>query len=564
MPQDTFTLRLVAKELDGALRGGKINKINQPEKEELSFLIYTGKGTVKLTVNANAGDCGVYFTEDRQENPLVAPNFCMLLRKDLTGAQILSVSLDGFERILILKLYCPSDFSCCERELRCEIMGKYSNVILTENGIILGAMKTTALDENFRRTILPGAKYLPPARQDKVDPSDKAALRRLFSTPPEGELSRFLFSRVAGLAPVTAERIAADFAGGDLAEYVYSTIFSDEISPCVLEREGVPVDFSARSVAGAKHFETLSAAQSYFYAKKRAIKRLEGERRRLSAAVSAQKKKQEKKLAGIAEKLREAASAEENRVKGELLTANLYVLSRGMKSCELPDFYDESGKTRKIALDETLSPAQNAQNYFKKYRKQKRALEFLRPQEAEAREEIDYLESVLAQIGAASAIEDLRSAEEELIVAKILKAPQSGSGKGGAGKKTGRETEISFRRFERGGFCILSGRNNLQNDRLLRESDPDDLWLHTQKYHSSHVLVKARKQTVPEEVIGFAASVCVRYSDAKGGGKVPVDYCKARFVKKPRGAKAGFVVYSDYQTVLAEPLPENERESGET
>ena len=378
MPQDTFTLRLIARELDGALKGGKINKIVEPKKEELSLFVYTGRGSLKLTINASAGDCGVYFTEDTQENPPAPLGFCMLLRKHLLGAKIQEIALDGFERILVIKCFCVSDFSACERELRCEIMGKYSNVILTEKGVILGALKTTSIDENFRRAILAGAKYMPPAKQDKVDPSDKAALKQLLKAPPAGELAHFLFTQIAGLAPVTAEQIAAGYAGGDLASYVYDFIFSDEISPCV--KEGAGGDFYARYVNGAKRFETLSEAQSYFYGKKRAEKLFSGEQRRLLSAVSAQKKKQQKKLAQTREKLLASASFEENRIKGELLNANLYALKRGMKECELLDFYDEAGRIRKIALDETLSPAQNAQSYFKKYRKQKRAREFLLPQ----------------------------------------------------------------------------------------------------------------------------------------------------------------------------------------
>ncbi len=547
MPQDTFTLRLIARELDGALTGGKINKINQPEREELALLIYTGKRTVKLTVNANAGDAGVYFTEDERENPLVAPNFCMLLRKYLSGAEILGVEMPGFERILILKCRCFSDFSACKRELRCEIMGKYSNIILTENGTILGALKTTMLDENCRRAILPGAKYVPPAPQDKVDPSDISALSALLSRPPEGDLPRFLFMNVAGLAPCTAEQILAAYCGGDLAEHVRSYVFSDEISPCVLEKDGIPTDFFARSVPGAIPFETLSAAQSYFYNGKRQKKRFEGGKRKLIGAVSSAKKKYEKRLAQVLDKQRECASCEENRIKGELLTTNLYALSRGMKSCELINYYD--GGKIKIALDETLTPSQNAQNYFKRYRKQKRTLEFLAPQEKETRDELDYLESLLAALDAASSEEDLRSAEEELLAAGILKAPKEKSRK--------KPVEIPFRSYEKNGFRILAGRNNLQNDKLVRQSAPDDIWLHTQKYHSCHVVIQTHGKKVPDEVLLFAAGICARFSDAKGGGRVPVDYCAVKYVKKPPKSKAGFVIYTDFKTVLVEPIEES-------
>ena len=268
MPQDAFTLRLTAKELNAALTGGRINRINQPEREELSFIIYTGKRTVKLTLNANAADCGAYFTEDDRENPLVAPNFCMLLRKHLQGAQILGVEQVGFERILALRFLCVSDFSTAERVLYAEIMGKYSNLILTQNKIILGALKTTSADAGAKRLILPGAAYVLPAAQDKADPSDLAALGAVCAHA-EGDLEHFLFTRVAGLAPCTARMLAQNYTGGDLARYVHDAVFSDEVSPCVLERDGKAVDFYARSVQGAIPFATLSAAQCYYYGKKR-------------------------------------------------------------------------------------------------------------------------------------------------------------------------------------------------------------------------------------------------------------------------------------------------------
>ena len=541
MPQDAFTLRLNALELDGALKGGRINKINQPSKEELSFIIYTGKRTVKLVLNANASDCGVYFTDDERENPLVAPNFCMLLRKHLQGAEILEVSAVGFERIIRFRLACTSDFSSCERVLYAEIMGKYSNLILVENGVILGALKTTALDENCKRMILAGAKYSLPARQDKADPQNVSELAQTLRGH-EGD-ARFLFAHVAGLAPCTAEQIVAGYRGGDYAQYVHDYIFRDEISPCVTEREGVPVDFLARGTEGAVAFSTLSEAQTYYYTLKRAASFLRQWRRTLESACAAAIKKHEKRLAQILEKRQTCADAEENRVKGELLTANLYRLTRGEKSCELENYYD--GALLKISLDERLSPAQNAQNYFKRYRKQKRTLEALAPQEEEVRGELEYLRSLQTAIACAKDEEDLRGAEEELAAAGLLKTPQVKT------KKKARE--IPFRAYEIAGFRVLAGRNNLQNDKLIRQGAPEDFWLHAQKYHSCHVLIQTEGKRVPEETLLFAARLCARYSDGKGG-RIPVDYCRLKYVKKPPKAKAGFVIYTDYKTLLVDPL----------
>lgn len=543
MPQDAFTLRLSARELDAALKNGRVNRVNQPSREELSLIIYTGTRTVKLTLNANASDCGAYFSEDDRENPLVAPNFCMLLRKHLQNAQILSAEQVRFERILAFRFRCVSDFSTAERILYAEIMGKYSNLILTENGVILGALKTTSADEACKRMILPGAKYVLPAPQDKTDPSDFQALTALCASAA-GDLEHFLFTHVAGLAPSTARQIAEGYRGGDLAKYVYGYIFSDEIAPCVLERDGDVVDFYARNAAGAIPFRTLSQAQTYFYAKRRARKELEGTRRRLTAAVNAALKKQEKRLSQILDKQKEATDCETVRIKGELLTANLYALSRGMRACELANFYDETGKTMKIALDPTLTPAQNAQAYFKKYRKQKRTLEALAPQESEVRAELSYLSSLLPVLAQADSLTDLRAAEEELTDAGLLKASQERTRK--------KRPEIPFRAYEKDGFRIFAGRSNIQNDRLVRMSAPDDVWLHARNLHSCHVVVRTEGKSVPEAVLAFAAAVCAKYSAGKGE-KIPVDCCPVRRVKKPARSKPGFVTYTEFQTLLGDP-----------
>lgn len=540
MPQDAFTLRRNALELNEALRGGRINKINQPEKEELSFIIYTGKRTVKLVLNVNASDCGVYFSEAEQENPLVAPNFCMLLRKHLQGAEILEVAQVDFERILKIRLGCTSDFSSCERELYCEIMGKYSNLILTENGVILGALKTASLDVNCKRMIFAGVKYALPAPQDKIDPRDLEALKSALAGE-EGN-ARFLFLRVAGLAPCTAEKIAESYRGGDYASHVQDFIFQSPTVPYLVLRDGKPADFTAYAAESGIPCGSLSDAQCRFYTRRREEKDLGALTRKLSSAVSAVVKKQEKRLAQISERRRACADAELNRVKGELLTANLYLLSRGMKECELDNYYD--GSKLNISLDPALPPAQNAQAYYKKYRKQKRTLEILAPQEEEVRAELDYAESLLSLISASAGKEDLKCVEEELFSAGILKEPRERTRK--------KKEESTFRTFEKDGFRIFAGRNNLQNDKLLKTGAPNDLWLHAQKYHSCHVLIKTEGRAVPDEVLLFSAQICARYSSAKGD-RIPIDYCPLKHVKKPPKSKAGFVVYNEYKTLLVSP-----------
>ena len=235
---------------------------------------------------------------------------------------------------------------------------------------------------------------------------------------------------------------------------------------------------------------------------------------------------------------------EKNRVYGELITANIYALKKGMERCELANYYDEIGGTAKIPLDKNLTPAQNAQKYFKKYNKQKRTLAAAGPQRAEAEADLRYTESMLSFLARAENMLDLYDAEEELREAGLL-PPEK--------KKKAAVKAVPFRTFRIGGFSVFAGRNNVQNDRLLREAAPSDLWLHTQKYHSSHVVVRTEGKKVPESVLLAAAEICACFSDGKAGDKIPVDYCERRYVKKPPKAKAGFVVYTDFQTLLVTP-----------
>ena len=536
MPQDAFTLRLIAKELNAVLCGGKINKINQPEREEVDLLVYTGSAVKKLALNANASDCGAYFSESVKENPTVAPSFCMLLRKHLLNAEIKEISLVGFERILAFRFFCVSDFSSAEKILYAEIMGKYSNLILTENGVILGALKTTSVGENCKRLILSGAKYSLPEAQDKTDPSDYPALFELLREPPKENLADFLFRRIRGIAPVTAENIVKWYGGGNLAKHVYDYLFSDEITACVNEH-----DFFARWEEGARLFPSLGEAQAHFYGDRQRKKIFSSRCRKYRAAVNGAIKKQEKRLVQIADKQNECRDAESNRIKGELLTANLWKVEKGARGCELENFYDKEGGTLKITLDPYRSPSENAQNYFKKYRKQKRTLEALAPQKEEAEKELEYLRSLSASIDYAKEEEDLNALGEELSAAGLVKIENT---------KKKKETPVQFRTFEKDGFRILAGRNNLENDKLVRSSRPDDLWLHAKNYHSCHVVIRTEGKKVPDGVLLYAAGICARYSEGKGD-KISVDYCEIKYVKKPPKSKLGFVVYTDYKTVSA-------------
>ena len=569
MPQDAFHSHRLATELNTFLKGGRINRISQVNKDELTLIIYTGKQTVKLILSANASNARVCLSLTEKEPAPVAPNFCMLLRKHLQNAEILAVRQYAFERIMEIDLHCTTDFSESTRTLHCELMGKYSNVVLTENGIILGALKTTALEDSSRRVLLPGARYEYPVPQDKLSPFDGAGMRsrleNYLSTRMEdvdGEsLAFFLFENVSGLALPTAREIvlrAAKVAGGvkntlssaygaPLWTFVGEFCENEPCAPCLKMQNGQAVDFFAFPVENGVEKPSLCKAEDEFFTSRESKKGFEDKKRKLENTARGLKKKLTKKLQDTLERLKEAEKAEEYRVKGELLTANLYRVEKGMSGVELENWYDEKGGTVKITLDTTLSPAKNAQRYFKIYNKHKRTAEILTPMLKNEQAEIAYVDSVLVSIINAENALDLKEIEQELTELGLLRAPKERVG----GKK--KEAPLPYREFTFDGFTIYAGRNNIQNDRLLRDASPDDIWLHTQKYHSSHVIIAVRGGQVRDEVILRAAEICAYYSDGRDGDKIPVDYCKRKFVKKPNKSKAGFVIYTDYKTVLVKP-----------
>ncbi len=540
MPQDAFTLRFVAEELNGKLKGGKISRIIQPSKDELLFLIYTQFGTVKLTVDLSAKFCRASLGEKREkEPPAVAPNFCMLLRKHLQNAEILDVSQVGFERVLKFDFKCFSEFEITDMRLYLEIMGKYSNAVLTKDKVIVGALKSTSL-ENAKRVTFTGAEYRLPDRQDKADPTDLKELENAFSNKC-GQTAEFIADKVAGIAFVTAADIVESMGENLTARQLYEYIFSSELSPCVTQ-----TDFKVRYRKGATSYPTVLEAQAAYYDRAVETKDFADKKRRLSSVLAAAEKKVLKRLAQINEKLEECEKSEDIKLKAELITANIYAVRKGDDKLEAINYYDENGGKITIELDPRLTPSQNAQKYYKKYAKLKRTAESLDEQKVTAEQKLTYLNSVKLGLETAENSADFAGVEEELISLSLLPPPPK--------KKGAKPKEISaYRVYRFKGYTVLCGRNNVGNDRLTKSLSQGDIWLHTKTYHSSHVGVLSESGDVPQEVILFAAEVCAYYSEARGKDKAAVDYTFKKFVKKPNGSALGFVTYTDFKTVLVAP-----------
>lgn len=563
MPQDAYTLRKLNSELKSLLVGGKISRINQPEKDKLSLLIYTHIGTVKLDIDLSAKFCRISVNEKRaDENPKNAPNFCMLLRKHLQNAQILSVGQMGFERVIYVDLLTFSEFSSCEMRLYLEIMGKYSNAVLTKDGVIVGALKSTSL-ESAKRVTLTGAKYTLPEKQDKADPTKLQELEELFASvyggenalSATGDTAKFLSERVAGIAFVTAREIVMTYGENLTAKNVYDYINGDELQPCITYVDGIPADFKARSeMSGKRQFPTLLDAQAAYYDYAVGLKKFTDLRRRLSSALESAVKKSEKRLGQICDRLAECDKIEQVKLFGELITANIYAIQRGDSELKAVNYYDENCAQITIPLDTRLTPAQNAQRYYKRYAKLKRTLENTTAQKAETEARIDYLQSIGESIKGAENDVDLHGVKEELISLSLIEDAERKS-------KKAKQVQKPFRTFSFDGFTIVCGRNNVQNERLTKGLSENDIWLHAKTYHSSHVGILTEGKKAGDGVIKFAAEVCAYYSAAREKDKVPVDFTLKKFVKRPNGSPLGFAVYTDFKTIIVAPHKHGEYRS---
>ncbi|MDE6557833.1 MAG: NFACT family protein [Clostridia bacterium] len=559
MPQDAFTLKYIARELKECFTGGKISKINQPAKDLLSLLIYTRNGTLKLDIDLSAKYCRISAGERTETpNPKVAPNFCMLLRKHLQNAEITEISQVDFERIIRIDFKCFSEFEIAELQLYLEIMGKYSNAILVKDGIILGALKTASLETGARRVMMSGAKYLLPEKQDKADPTNLEELEKAFGAKC-GDAAEFIANRVAGIAFVTAADIVAEYGENISAKQLYGYVNDPSYTPCLILRDGEPCDFKARKTANASQRKTLLEAQAEFYGYAVRKKAFADKKRRLVSAVNSAQKKVEKQLAQTYEKLSECDKSEEIKLKGELITANIYAIERGLSSFEAVNYYDENCGKITVELDPRLTPSQNAQKYYKRYQKLKRTATTLNARKTESEAKRQYLNSISANLELAETPEDLIETEEELISLSLLPAPKAEGKKGN--KKAAPENP--FRTYEFEGVKIVCGRNNAQNDRLTKGLAPTDIWLHVKSFHSSHVAILTQGKEASDGAVKLAAEVCAYYSDARGKDKVAVDYTQKKYVKKPNGANLGFAVYTDYKTITVTPNAHTEERSDE-
>lgn len=566
MPQDAFNLRYLCAELDGLFGGGRVNRIVMPTESEAVLTVYTGKRTEKLYISANPSAPRIGVTETEKDSPLTACAFCMLLRKHLLASEIVSVSIVGFDRIVKIEFVTRGEFSDGEEKtLFIELMGRYSNVILTEKGKVLGCNRGINDFDNGVRPLVSGRAYVFPPGNGKLCYYDEK-IASVFNayTEADGELSDFAFKTLQGFAATTAreavyryEKECGAFRPGDGAKFAafIKDFAHTEKAPVISFQNGAIADVSAfpyLTVQGETvYYDKLYIAEREFFSLKEENATFLKTKERALSVLAAAEKKAKKRLSLVGLKIKDAESLEENRLKGELLTANLYRVKRGEKSVSLENYYDGSHVT--VALDERLSPAANAEKYFKKYNKQKRALVALAPQFAAAKEELDYVTSLKALAELACTTDDIMPVIAELKGNGFIKDPD---------KKRKKPEKTEFKTYVKSGFMICAGRSNAENDALIKSAGGEDVWLHSKDYPSSHVVIFCENKPVPEDVLVAAAEICAYRSKARESDKTEIVYVRRKNLKKPNKAKAGFVTYTDFKSLTVKPNAREELKKG--
>ena len=554
MAYDGFLAGTIARQLDRELQGAKIERVQQPEADTVILQIYapaTGQRR-KLLICTSPQGARVHYTKQSYENPAEAPNFCMLLRKHLQGGRILHVTQPATERILVFHLETINEMGySVNKQLICEIMGKHSNLILTDeaSGKIIDAIKRISIDVNRYRQILPGMLYVSPPPQDRVD----------LWTAAENSVSDI--RQIQGLSASAAEEFEDDIPA---LLRVRDDVLAGRISPAVYcDEHGRPVDvhiFPMKKLAQACEtvpFEETGDALDYFYSHRKETNRVMQKSESFAKSVAALTDKLLLKKQRLLEDIQKAEKADVYRLKGELLNANLSLAKTGDKAVTVVSYYD--GQPVTIELDERFSPARNAQNYYKKYAKAKTGKKEKLIQLEECEKDIEYLSTVRDQISLASSYEEMELIRDELIREGYLRGRQAKDRKKAAAKMKPKPRRFTLPC----GREIAVGRNNGENDYItFKVGGKTDYWLHTKDIHGSHVVLFMNGETPGEDEIYQAAAAAAWFSKGKDSQNVPVDYVPLRYVKKPAGAKPGMVIFTNNRTVWVDPKDPGQKENG--
>ena len=575
MPIDAVFLESLRCELQEQLLACRVDKVQQPERDTILLSMRGPNGGGKLLLTASPNHPRIQLTSLSFENPAQPPMFCMLLRKHLTGGRLVSISQPPLERLVELTFDCIDEMGTpCQKKLILEIMGRNSNLILTgADGRILDCLRRVDFEMSEQRQVLPGLYYHLPPAQGKRSPWDASEeeLRALLRAQKTQKMAdSFLLETFGGLSPLLCRELAyavfgqvdldlsqlTDAQREDAAGKLFAALdrlHTGKRTPVILVRDERPWDFTCipiRQYEGLIAQEpqpSFSALLDTFYAKRDSLERMRQKTQALRKTLTNLHNRTARKLANQQKELEATFDREHLRRLGDIVTANLHVISRGQARLTAVDFYDPEMKEIDIPLNPAISPQQNAAKFYKDYQKAKTAEKVLTEQIAKGEAELSYLASVLDELSRVESERDMQDIRQELT-------------EGGYLRETGQKKKMKlpaskpmvFRSSD--GFEILVGRNNRQNDLLTcKLAQKQDIWLHTQKIHGSHVIIACAPETPPDRTVTEAMQLAAYFSQAREGQNVPVDYTRVKNVKKPAGAKPGMVIYDHYSTAVVTP-----------
>ena len=568
MPFDAIFMTALAGELREKLAGGKVDKLYQPARDEAVLHMRAGKENVRLLLSAHPAHPRAQLTTVPRENPETPPMFCMLLRKHFTGARLLELTQPSMERLLEFRFETLDELGDrVERRLVLECIGRKANLIMLDGaGRITDCMRRADGDLSVKRPLMPGLYYQPPEPTGRLDPAVMAPdeLRaHILESAPEGDgQDKWLLDSFNGLSPLIARELVFQGEGtreglAERMELLMDRVRGGDYTPTVLIRDGKPLDFTFMPVlqygpgVELRRCSSFSELLDGFYAEKEAQERVKQRGQDFIRSVTQARNRTAKKIANQEGDLARSADRGKLREYGDIITANFYRMSKGQTVLRAENYYDPDNREVDIPLDPLLTPQQNAARYYRDYKKARKAEEMLTVQLEKNRRELDYLDSVLEMIKLSEGDRDLQEIRQELMDNGYLKQhKRKMTGKGRV--KLVRAKPLEFR--SSAGLTILVGKNNSQNDRLtLKDADKRDLWLHAQKLHGSHVILKTGGAEPDEASLTEAALLAAWFSQGRDSGQVPVDYTPVKEVKKPAGARPGYVIYHTYRTMYVTP-----------
>ena len=570
MAFDGITIANIVTELNQTITGGKINKIAQPENDELIITIKNQRKQYRLFLSASASLPLIYLTETNKPSPLTAPNFCMLLRKHIGSGKIIAIEQPGMERIIRFTIEHLNELGdLCTKYLIVEIMGKHSNIIFcNEEDQIIDSIKHVSAHMSSVREVLPGRPYFIPETQSKLNPfvlTEEIFQEKIFPRPVN--VAKAIYTSITGISPLMAEEVCyrAGIDGGiptdglEDVERVHlahtflrmvDDIRDGHFEPNIIYKGKEPVEFACFPLSQYQDYRAVSYPSIFpvletYYAEKNIVTKMRQKTVDLRKIVQNALERNVKKYQLQQKQLKDTEKKEKYRVWGELLNTYGYEVEPGAKSMEALNYY--TNEMIQIPLDETMTPQENAKKYFDKYSKLKRTKEALDTLLQETGDEIKHLESIAASLDIAPSEEDLVQIKEEMMEYGYVKRKNTG------GKKV-KVTSRPYHYISSDGYDIYVGKNNFQNDELsFKFASGNDWWFHAKGQPGSHVIVKSKNEELPDRTFEEAGKLAAYYSKGRQAPKVEIDYTQKKNLRKPTGGKPGFVVYYTNYSLLIEP-----------